>query len=94
MFGNACLELIRNQPGEPMRFEAAPAKYMRRRVEEGTYMFVQGWKEPHQFTAGSIFHLIEPDIDQEIYCLPEYLRALNSPWLLKAAVILTQCARL
>jgi PBSX family phage portal protein len=87
VFGNAYLELIRNQLGEPLRFEAVPAKYVRRGVEEGTYWFVQGWKEPHQFAAGSIFHLIEPDINQEIYGLPEYLSALNSAWLNEAATL-------
>lgn len=51
------------------------------------YWFVQGWKEPHQFTAGSIFHLIEPDFNQEIYGLPEYLSALNSAWLNEAATL-------
>jgi len=87
VFGNAYLELIRNQLGEPLRFEAVAAKYVRRGVEEGTYWFVQEWKKPHQFAAGSIFHLIEPDINQEIYGLPEYLSALNSAWLNEAATL-------
>ena len=87
VFGNAYLELIRNQLGEPLRFEAVPAKYVRRGVEEGTYWFVQGWKEPHQFAAGSIFHLQEPDINQEVYGLPEYLSALNATWLNESATL-------
>ena len=85
VFGNAYLELIRNQLGEPLRFETVPAKYVRRGVEEGTYWFVQGWKELHQFAAGSIFHLLEPDIYHEAYGLPVYLCVLNSAWLNEAA---------
>jgi len=87
VFGNAFLELRRNQLGEPLRFECVPAKYARRGVEEGTYWFVQQWKEPHQFAKGSVFHLIEPDINQELYGLPEYLSALNSAWLNESATL-------
>lgn len=35
----------------------------------------------HQFETGSVLHLIEPVINQELYGLPEYLSALNSAWL-------------
>jgi PBSX family phage portal protein len=48
---------------------------------------VQDWKEPHRFAPGSVFHLIEPDINQELYGLPEYLSALNSAWLNEAATL-------
>ncbi|MBE0153329.1 hypothetical protein FOT80_28575 [Serratia fonticola] len=51
-----------------------------------TYWFVQDWKEPHQFAPGSVFHLIEPDVNQELYGLPEYFSALNSAWLNEAAL--------
>lgn len=34
-----------------------------------------------------MFHLIEPDINQELYGLPEYLSALNSAWLNEAATL-------
>jgi len=48
---------------------------------------VNDWKEPHPFSAGSVFHLIEPDINQELYGLREYLSALNSAWLNEAATL-------
>ncbi len=48
---------------------------------------MQDWKEAHAFAAGSVFHLIEPDINQELYGLPEYLSALNSAWLNEAATL-------
>jgi len=34
-----------------------------------------------------VFHLIEPDINQELYGLPEYLSALNSAWLNESATL-------
>ena len=67
--------------------KTVPAKYARRGVEQYTYWFVQQWKDAHQFEAGSVFHLIEPDINQELYGLPEYLSALNSAWLNEAATL-------
>ncbi|CAH5633637.1 hypothetical protein AI2943V1_1267 [Klebsiella oxytoca] len=87
VFGNGFLELRRNDLGDPWRLEVSPAKYTRRGVEEDIYWFVNDWKEPHQFGKGSVFHLIEPDINQELYGLPEYLSALNSAWLNEAATL-------
>lgn len=72
VFGNAFAELRRNG------LETTLAKFTRRGVNEGVYWFVNDWKEPHGFSAGSVFHLLEPDINQELYGLPEYLSALNS----------------
>jgi len=87
IFGNAFLEQIPNQLGEPVRLACSLAKYTRRGVEQDKYWFVQDWKEAHEFTAGSVFHLIEPDINQELYGLPEYLSALNSAWLNESATL-------
>ncbi|WP_413728692.1 phage portal protein [Sodalis sp. RH19] len=87
VFGNAFLELRKNQLGQPLRLECSPAKYTRRGVETDTYWFVQPGKEPHRFEPGSIFHLLEPDINQELYGLPEYLSALNSAWLNESATL-------
>jgi len=64
-----------------------PSRFTRKGVEDGVYWFVNDWKEPHEFAAGSVFHLIEPDINQELYGLPEYLSALNSAWLNEAATL-------
>ncbi len=87
VFGNAFAELRRNSLGRPFRLETTPAKFTRKGVKDGEYWFVNDWKEPHQFMPGSVFHLIEPDINQELYGLPEYLSALNSAWLNEAATL-------
>ncbi|WP_380184887.1 phage portal protein [Kalamiella sp. sgz302252] len=87
VFGNAFAELRRNSLGKPFRLETTPAKFTRKGVKDGEYWFVNDWKERHQFAAGSVFHLIEPDINQELYGLPEYLSALNSTWLNEAATL-------
>lgn len=87
VFGNAFLEKRYNRLGEVMRLECSPAKYTRRGVEDDVYWFVQSFKEPHRFEAGSVFHLIEPDINQELYGLPEYMSSLNSAWLNESATL-------
>ncbi|MDU6412215.1 MAG: phage portal protein [Yersiniaceae bacterium] len=87
VFGNAFVELRKNALGAPLRLECSPAKFTRRGIEEGVYWFVNDWKEPHEFAAGSVFHLVEPDINQELYGLPEYLSALNSAWLNESATL-------
>ena len=81
VFGNAFAELRRNG------LETTLAKFTRRGVNEGVYWFVNDWKDPHEFSAGSVFHLLEPDINQELYGLPEYLSVLNSAWLNEAATL-------
>ncbi len=89
VFGNAYLELRTNRLGGPMELKPSLAKYTRRGVDLDTYWFVQYGLgvDPYEFDAGSVFHLLEPDINQEIYGLPEYLSALNSAWLNESATL-------
>ncbi|BEC69015.1 hypothetical protein VEE57_07310 [Escherichia coli] len=85
VFGNAFLEKRYSTTGKVIRLETSPAKYTRRGVEEDVYWWVPSFNEPTAFTPGSVFHLLEPDINQELYGLPEYLSALNSAWLNESA---------
>lgn len=87
VFGNAFLEKRYSTTGKVIRLETSPAKYTRRGVEEDVYWWVPSFNEPTPFTSGSVFHLLEPDINQELYGLPEYLSALNSAWLNESATL-------
>ncbi|WP_416261809.1 phage portal protein [Gibbsiella quercinecans] len=87
VFGNSYLERRRNRLGGIMKLVPSPAKYTRVGVETGAYWWVQSWMEPHQFDEDSIFHLLDPDINQEVYGVPEYLSSLNSIWLNEAATL-------
>ncbi|PHU99611.1 phage portal protein [Iodobacter sp. BJB302] len=60
---------------------------MRVGVKEEQYFQILDYTKEHQFQQGAIFHLLEPDINQEIYGLPEYLPALNSTWLNESATL-------
>ncbi|HBR5678827.1 TPA: phage portal protein [Klebsiella pneumoniae] len=89
VFGNAYLEKRTNRLGGILALEPSLAKYTRRGLDLETYWFVQYGmtKQPYEFTKGSIFHLMEPDINQEIYGLPEYLSAIPSALLNESATL-------
>jgi len=87
VFGNAFLEERRGLTGKSLKLETSPAKYTRRGVEDDVYWYIQSYTQPHEFSAGSVFHLLEPDINQELYGMPEYLSALNSAWLNESATL-------
>lgn len=87
VFGNAYLERPRNMLGGAMQLRHALAKYVRRGGDAlERYWFVQSTQE-HEFTPGSLHHLREHDINQEVYGLPEYLAALQSAWLNESATL-------
>ncbi|EAV5169637.1 phage portal protein [Salmonella enterica subsp. enterica serovar Kiambu] len=87
VFGNAFLEERRGLTGKSLKLETSPAKYTRRGIEDDVYWYIQSYTQPHEFAAGSVFHLLEPDINQELYGMPEYLSALNSAWLNESATL-------
>ncbi|MGC9701352.1 phage portal protein, partial [Escherichia coli] len=43
-----------------------------------SWWYVQDGKDAFQFRPGKVCHLMNPDINQEIYGMPEYLGALLS----------------
>ncbi|WP_302422286.1 phage portal protein [uncultured Citrobacter sp.] len=89
VFGNAYLEKRTNRLGSILSLEPSLAKYTRRGLDLDTYWFVQYGMttQPYEFTRGSIFHLMEPDLNQEIYGLPEYLSAIPSALLNESATL-------
>ncbi|HCU0428102.1 TPA: phage portal protein [Serratia marcescens] len=87
VFGNAFLEKRFSVTGKLLKLETSPAKYTRRGVDPSVYWFVLSFVEPHPFAPDSVFHLLEPDINQELYGMPEYLSALNSAWLNESATL-------
>jgi len=85
--GNAYLETRRNQLGQVLSLQPALAKYVRRGREDGQFFQVTGWGQEHEFEAGTICHLREADIHQEIYGLPEWVAALQSALLNESATL-------
>ncbi|ACO79906.1 Phage portal protein [Azotobacter vinelandii CA] len=85
--GNAYLERRRNRLGGTLSLQPALAKYMRRGQDLDRYFMVRGWQDEHEFEAGTICHIREADINQEVYGLPEWLAALQSALLNESATL-------
>lgn len=92
--GNLFLQAIRNLAGRPMRFEVSPALNTRVGVEPGRYFWVKNdglglhsMFGDYEFPKDSVIHLREPDVEQEIYGLPEWLSALQSGLLNESATL-------
>lgn len=85
--GNAYLEKHRNRLGQLLELKPPLAKYMRRGKEDGEFWQVTGWNQEHQFESGTVLHLREADINQEIYGLPEWMAALQSALLNEASTL-------
>lgn len=87
IFGNAYLEKVLSRSGKIIELKPALARYVRRGADLESYWFWPNWIEEFEFAPGSVFHLMEPDINQEIYGLPDYIPALHSAWLAESATL-------
>lgn len=87
VFGNAYLNKVENRYGDLLRLEAPLAKYVRKGVDDGRFFYVQQGLDEHEFERDATFHLLEPDVNQNIYGLPQYLSALQSAWLNESATL-------
>lgn len=87
VFGNGYIERRDARSGAVMTLDPALARFTRRGKDLDTYWFVQGWNQEHEFPKGKVFHLMEPDINQEIYGMPDYIPALHSAWLNESATL-------
>lgn len=85
IFGNAYLEARKNRLGGVLTLQPALAKYVRRGIDLSSYWWVPGYDQGQPL--GEVFHLMEHDINQEVYGLPEYLAALQSAWLNESATL-------
>ncbi|MDF2496080.1 phage portal protein [Sphingomonas sp.] len=87
VFGNAFVEVKRNRFNDPLRLVHSMARYTRRGVEEGAFWWAPGGKDAVAFPAGSVVQVMQPDVNQEIYGVPEYLSALQAALLNEAATL-------
>ena len=86
VFGNAYLERRNNKLGGALELKPAPSKFVRKH-KKGYYGFIKPDDTMHPFKKDTIFHLLEPDVNQEVYGVPDYLAALHSVWLNESATI-------
>ena len=86
-FGNGYLERRDNRLNQALELAPPLAKYIRRTTDLRRFVQVDSWQKTHEFQPGTIFHLRDPDINQEVYGLPEYLGALHAAWLNESATL-------
>lgn len=90
ILGNCYLEKRTNMLKQTDGLKPTLAKYTRRGVEDNEYWYIDKYWEEHKFKKGSVWHMLAPDINQEIYGLPEYLAAINSVWLDNSVTVFRQ----
>lgn len=88
-FGNAYVEKILSKTGKLLAIKSSPAKFTRR-DENDQYKYITvphiyQTQAIHTFAKNSIYHLMQPDINQELYGIPEWLPAVQSAQLNEAA---------
>jgi PBSX family phage portal protein len=87
VLGNAYVQEVRNRLGQLLRLDHALAKFTRRGLEPGQFWWVPGFGNEVAFAPGTVHQIMAPDINQEIYGLPEYLSALQSALLNENATL-------
>ncbi|MFC3581072.1 phage portal protein [Sphingomonas hylomeconis] len=87
VFGTGYLEARYNVLGGVMRLDHAMAKYTRRGLLPGQYFFTTSFDRADEFRPGSVVQIGQPDINQELYGVPEYLSALQAALLNEAATL-------
>jgi PBSX family phage portal protein len=87
VFGDCYGVKVRSLSGATMRIDYSPAKYTRRGVEPGRWFYVPGAQPESEFDRGSVVQLMQPDVNQEIYGVPEYISALQAALLNEAATL-------
>ncbi len=81
------LEQIRGRLGKLLDLRPARAKYVRRGADLDRYFWVPNWSDRSELPRNRLIHLLQPDVDQEIYGVPDYLGALQSVWLNESATL-------
>ena len=88
VFANGYLEEVRGRLNKRLPFRHLRAKYMRRGGENGErYWWVPNYIDRTELPRGRVVHVLEPDIDQSIYGVPDYLGSLQSAWLNENATL-------
>jgi PBSX family phage portal protein len=87
VMGNGFAQRIDAISGRPQKLARSIAKFTRRGVDLDTFYFVHGYRQEHEYKSGAVYQWMAPDVNQEIYGVPEYLSALQAALLNEAATL-------
>lgn len=86
VLGNCYIERVKNMLGEPLILKTSKGLFTRK-GKDNRFFFIQDNYQVHEFERDSVFHIMETDINQEVYGTPEYLGALHSALLNESATV-------
>jgi len=86
VLGNGYLEVRQNRLGGVLRLDHALGKYVRRGLQDGQFYFLEQGVQPVEFDT-QVIQVMQPDLNQEYYGIPEYISALQSAFLNEAATL-------
>mgnify|MGYP002146871237 FL=1 len=78
---------MQNRLGGVLRYDHLRAKYTRRALDLDTYWWIAQPGQEQALPAGRVGHVMESDINQEIYGIPDYVGGLNSTLLNESATL-------
>lgn len=87
IFANGYIEKVQSRTGKVIQYKRAAAKYVRRGFESENYWWVPNYFDEKEFSAGSVFQVMESDINQELYGIPDYAASMNSSLLNESATL-------
>lgn len=87
VFGNGFLQIHKNKLGQITQLKSRLAKYTKRGVDD-MYWHID-WQQAKriQYQKNEIIHLYNPDIDQELYAIPDYISSINAILLNESATL-------
>lgn len=93
LFGNGVLLNDQNMRGQTIRYRRKLMKYMRRKVDDPD-QWVElksacyfGNEIKYEYDNGEIGHVLSPDVNQEVYGMPEWLGGMNGALLNEKAML-------
>lgn len=86
VFGEAYFQRLRNIIGQVLELQHLPAINMRRKVGGGFVMLQPSGQELH-FAEDEVEHVMDYDVEQDVYGVPDYLGGMHSLLLNESATL-------
>ncbi len=86
VFGEAYFQRLTNVIGQVLELRHLPALNMRRKVDGGFVMLLPEGREL-EFAKDEIEHVMDYDVEQDVYGVPDYLGGMHSLLLNESATL-------
>lgn len=86
VFGEAYFQRLTNVIGQVLELRHLPAINMRRKVDGGFVMLLPNGREL-EFAADEVEHVMDYDVEQDVYGVPDYLGGMHSLLLNESATL-------